>query len=315
MEDRIQSVILKSLDRPDIGSITFALYQDGPYILEDMDGYSAISDINTTVDPFQFRNGSNVSDSNNVAGKLVSLTVHIHGESESDTLKTISKINGILQGGMRLLVVDDGVEYMLDKAQMVKGSYKLDRIAPVLYTLQFTIATESAYRIRTEVFQKVLSSGGEVLSGGIIYPTFSPQDDMVSVPDYTNAYNIVTQIYQQKIIINGNGDIFPYLEIKGTFYRATITYTSSTGEVKTMKLAGIGAVDTNYYHEWWINMETLEYGFTTPNIYGVPVWDDTPIIEQADWFMLSVGQNIIDVKFDVIGATGTVTAKWQEKEF
>jgi hypothetical protein len=314
MSNRISSVILTSLDRPDIGSISFALYTSGPYILERMDGWNAISDINTNVDPFQFRNGSNVSDPNQIGGKIVMFTVHINGDNESETIKTVRKINGILQGSMRLNVIDNGIESYLDQVNMIQGSYKLTREAPELYTLEFGVAAASAYTIRTQVFEQVLSAAGSVISGGIIYPTFTPYDDSVSYPDYVNAYDTVTQIYQQKIVIDGYGDIFPYFKIVGNFYRATITYTSSTGEKKTIKMKSLGAVDTNSYHEWWVNTETLEYGFTTPNTYGLPVFDDTPVIEQADWFILNVGENIISVTFDVTGATGTVTAKWQEKD-
>lgn len=312
MEDRISSVILSSVTRPDLGSVNFALYTDGPFILERMDGYNAITDINTVVEPYQLRHGSMVSDDNKIAGKILSFLVHIVGDTESETIRTISRINGILRGGMNLAVVDDGIQFDFNDMKMVASSYKLERESPTYYTLEFAIAGESAYRIRADVFEQVISGGGEVLSGGIIYPLATPYDDSVSYPDYTNGYVTVTQIYDQKIVIDGNGDIYPYFIITGTFYSVKITHINAAGEAKVIELSAIGAVDMNFYHEWWIDSESLEVGYTTPNTYGTPNFTDSPIVNEADWFILNVGENIIKVEFNE-GGTGIVKARWQER--
>lgn len=312
MNEKITSVILKSLDRSDFGQISFALYEAGPYILERMDGWTGISSINTAVDPYQLRNGSNVSNPNQIGGKTVSFLVHIKGETESQTIETIRAINGILATQMRLTVTDNGIEYLLD-GNLAESSYKLDRISPTLYDLEFMLAAESAYVIRNETFSQVISAGGGIIAGGIIYPTFQPQDDVVSYPDYDTAYNTITEYQQQKIVIDGNGDIYPKFYISGTFYRVTITLTDANGDDHIFSMFGIGAVDTNAYHEWWVDMETLETGWTTPNTYGVPNFNDSPVVEEADWFKLYVGQNIIKATFDMEDATGEVTAEWQER--
>lgn len=313
MEERITSVVLESIDRHDFGAINFALYDAGPYIMERMDGWTGISSIDTAVTPYQLRNGSNVSNPNEVGGKLVSFLIHITGDTETETIRTIRTLNGILATQMRLTVVDNGIEYQLETASLTDSSYKLDRITPTLYDLEFTLAGDSAYVVRTEQFSKVISGGGGIISGGIIYPTFSPQDDVVSYPDYVNAYNTITEIQQQKIVIDGNGDIYPYFEIEGTFYSVTITMTDSFGTDHAITLKAIGAVDTNAYHIWQLDTESLQASYTTPNTYGIPNFDDSPIIYSADWFKLNAGQNIIKASFTVTGATGTVTAKWRER--
>lgn len=312
MQDRIESVILSSVTRPDLGGVNFALYTDGPYILERMDGYNAITDINTVVDPYQLRHGSMVSDNNKISGKILSFLVHITADTETEAIRTVSRINGILRGAMNLAVVDDGIQFNFNDMHMVQSSYKLDRKSPLYYTLEFAIAGESAYRIRADVFEQVISGGGDVISGGIIYPVGTPYDDSVSYPDYVNAYMSATQIYDQKIVIDGNGDIYPYFIITGTFYWVKITHTAGNGEVKVIYLKAIGAVDTNFYHEWWVDTESLDVGFTTPNTYGVPNWNDTPVVEQSDWFILNVGENIIKVEFNP-GGVGVVKARWQER--
>ena len=311
--EKITSVVLSSIDRPDFGSISFALYDKGPYILEDLAGWAAIGSINTDVTPYQLRNGSNVSNPNQIGGKLVSFLVHIKGDTETQTLKQIRAINGILATQMKLTVIEDGVEYLLDKISLTAGSYDLKRITPTLYDLEFMVAAESAYIVRSEVFEQTISAGGDIISGGIIYPTFQPQDDVVSYPDYDNAYTTITEVQQQKIVIQGNGDIYPKFYITGNFYRVTITLTDSLGNDHIFSMFGIGAVDTNRYHEWWVDMETLETGWTTPNTYGTPNWNDSPVVENSDWFKLNVGQNIINASFDVEGAVGEVVAKWQER--
>lgn len=310
---RIESVILKSIDRPDIGSISFALYSEGPYILERMDGWSGISSINTVVEPYQLRNGSNVSNPNQIGGKLVSCLVHIKGSTETETLQTINTINGILQGSMELYVVDNGVESMLPQVNLAAGSYNLTRQSPTLYDLEFLLASESSYRIRTAVMEKLISSAGEIVAGGIIYPLFEPYDDVVSYPDFDTAYTTITETQQQKIVITGNGDIYPYFYISGTFYSATITLTDNDGLDHSVVLHAVGAVDENNYHEWELDMEELSTNWTTPNTYGVPNFSDPAIIDSADWFKLAVGQNIIKVTFNT-GGTGSVIAKWQERD-
>lgn len=311
MDERISSVILQSVDRPDIGSVGFALYADGPYILERMDGWSGISSINTVADPFQIRNGSNVSNPNYIGGKIVTFKVHIQSKTETATLQLINRLNGILQTQVKLKVVDDGVEFSLI-GNMSQGSYSLDRIAPNLYELQYSIVAESAYKVRSEVFSKIISGGGDVISGGIIYPTFTPMDDLVAYPDYDNAYNTITSIQQGKIVIDGNGDIFPKLYIKGTFYSVEISHTDWNGNKKTIEAFAIGAVDQDNYHEWWIDTATLDYGFTTPNTSGSPNFTDVPVLQTAEWFKLSVGENIIEAKFNDTGF-GEVIAEWQER--
>lgn len=314
MDQRITSVILSSIDRPDIGSISFALYSEGPYMLERMDGWAGISSINTQVEPYQIRNGSDVSDPNEIGGKLVSFLIHIRAENETATIKTINKINGILQRRMKLTVIDGGVESQLPLANLASGSYNLTRITPKHYTLEFVLAAKSAYRVRTEVNQKVISAAGGIISGGIIYPLFTPQDDVVSYPDYTTAYNTITDIQQQKIVITGNGNIYPYLYIKGTFYSVTITLTDSAGTDHPITLTAVGAVNQNSYHEWELDLESLGTAWTTPNTYGAPNWNDSPIVTAADWWQLQVGENIIKATFTTTGATGEVTAKWQERD-
>lgn len=311
MDERITSVILQSVDRPDIGSVNFALYTQAAYILERMDGWSGISSINTVADPYQIRNGSNVSRPNYIGGKIVSFLVHIHAQTETATLKVINRLNGILQTQMKLKVIDDGVEYSLI-GSMVASSYNLDRKAPTLYTLEFAIVSESAYKVRSEVFSKVISGGGEVISGGIIYPTFSPRDDLVAYPDFDNAYNTITSIQQGKIVIDGNGDIYPRLYITGTFYSVKISHTDWSGNEKIIEAFAVGGVDVDSYHEWWIDTATLQAGFTTPNLSGSPNWNDSPILEQADWFKLSVGENTIEATFNSTGS-GEVIAEWQER--
>lgn len=310
---RIESVILKSIDRPDIGSISFALYSEGPYILERMDGWSGISSINTVVEPYQLRNGSNVSNPNQIGGKLVSCLVHIKGSTETETLQTINTINGILQGSMELYVVDNGVESMLPQVNLAAGSYNLTRKSPTLYDLEFLLASESSYRIRTAVMEKLISSAGEIVAGGIIYPLFEPYDDVVSYPDFDTAYTTITETQQQKIVITGNGDIYPYFYISGTFYSATITLTDNDGLDHSVVLHATGGVDDNNYHEWELDMEELSTSWTTPNTYGLPNFSDPAIIDSADWFKLAVGQNIIKVTFNT-GGTGSVIAKWQERD-
>ncbi len=314
MDERISSVVLSSIDRPDIGSINFALYTAGPYILERMDGWSGISSINTVSTPYQLRNGSYVSNPNQIGGKLVSFLVHVKGSTETETLKTIDRINGILATQMRLSVIDNGVEYLIERANLSDSSYKLDRISPTLYDLEFTLAADSAYKVRAEYFEKVISSGGGILSGGIIYPTFSPQDDLVSYPDYDTAYTTITEIQQQKIVITGNGDIYPEFEISGDFYRVTITMTDSLGTDHSIVLHAIGAFDENSQHIWQVDTESLSTSWTTPNTFGLPNFNDSPIVESADWFKLNVGQNVIKATFNADG-TGTVTAKWRERVF
>lgn len=313
MDQRITSVKLESIDRPDIGSISFALYSDGPYILERMDGWAGISSINTAVEPYQIRNGSSVSDPNQVGGKLLACLVHIHADNETETIQTINKINGILQHSMKITVVDGGVESYIPKLELASGSYNLSRKSPTLYALEFVLAADSAYRIRSEVMQKLISAAGGIISGGIIYPLFTPYDDAVSYPDYVTPYNTITEIQQQKIIISGNGDIYPYFYITGTFYSATITLTDSSGVDHSIVLKAVGAVDANNYHEWEVDTETLSTKWTTPNTYGVPNFTDPPIVDAADWFKLNVGQNIIKVTFNT-GGVGSVIAKWQERD-
>lgn len=309
--EKITSVILESIDRPDIGSVNFALYSAGAYILERMDGWSGISSINTVNEPYQIRHGSNVSNPNYIGGKIVTFAVHVNAETESATLRTINRLNGILQTQMRMKVIDDGVEYSLT-GSMISGSYNIERISPTVYTIEFGLAAESAYKMRTEIFTKVISGGGEVISGGIIYPTFTPRDDEVSYPDFDNAYNTITSIQTGKIVIDGNGDIFPTFYIQGTFYSVTIKHTDFSGNVKTITAFAIGAVDTDSYHEWWINTADLTSGFTTPNYSGSPHFTDAPVLEEAEWFKLNVGENIIEVSFNESG-DGTVTAEWQER--
>jgi len=312
MDQRISSVILKSLDRPDIGSISFALYTEGPYILENMDGYSAINSINTVVEPYQLRNGSSVSDPNSIGGKILNMLVHVTGANESETIRTINRLNAILQFKSRITVIDAGIEYIIDSLSLVSGSYNQTRVSPTHYKIEFGLASGSAYRVRSDVFEKIISGGGDVILGGIIYPTFTPYDDSVSYPDYVNAYNTVTSLFEQKIVIDGNGDIYPYFLITGTFYSVTITHTDKAGNVKTIELEARGTEGVNTYHEWWIDTEQLEMGATTPNIYGVPNWNDTPLIINSDWFILNIGENAIKVQFNSSGV-GIVTTKWQEK--
>lgn len=309
--EKITSVILESIDRPDIGSVNFALYTAGAYILERMDGWSGISSINTVNEPYQIRHGSNVSNPNYIGGKIVMFTVHVTGDTETQTLRTINRLNGILQTQMRMRVIDDGVEYSLI-GNMVSGSYAIDRISPTTYTIQFGLAAESAYKVRTEVFSKVISGGGEVISGGIIYPTFTPRDDEVSYPDFDNAYNTITSIQTGKIVIDGNGDIFPKFYIQGTFYSVTIKHTDFAGNVKTISAFAIGGVDQDHYHEWWIDTADLSSGYTTPNNSGSPNFTDAPVLDEAEWFKLNVGENTIEVTFNETG-DGTVTAEWQER--
>jgi hypothetical protein len=313
MDQRISSVVLRSIDRPDIGSVSFALYTDGPFIMERMDGWAGISSINTAVQPYQLRNGSNVSNPNQIGGKLVSFLVHITGPNESETLKTINLLNGILQASMELVVIDNFVEYILPRCNLVAGSYNPTRKSPTLYSLEFVIASESAYRIRSEVSQKLISAAGGILSGGIIYPLFASYDDEVSYPDYTTPYVTITEVQQQKIVVTGNGDIYPYFYIKGTFYSATITLTDSAGADHSITLKALGAVGANNYHEWELDTESLETFWTTPNTYGAPNWNDTPVIDAADWFKLAVGQNIMKIAFNT-GGTGSIIASWQERE-
>lgn len=313
MDEKITSVVLSSIDRTDLGSISFALYTAGPYILERMDGWAGISSINTAVTPYQIRNGSNVSNPNQLGGKLVSFLVHIKGDTETQTIQTINRINGVLQTQMKLSVIDNGVEYLLEKCNLADSSYKLTRNTPTQYDLEFVLAADSAYRVRSETFEKVISAGGGIVSGGIIYPTFSPQDDVVSYPDYDTPYNTVTEVQQQKIVIDGNGDIYPYFEIVGNFYSVTITLTDSDGTDHAITLFALGAVDTDHYHEWQIDTESLTTSWTTPNTYGAPSWNDSPVIDEADWFKLGVGQNIISASFTTEDATGTVTSKWRER--
>ena len=312
MDQRISSVTLKSLDRPDLGSITFALYSEGPFILQNMDGYSGISSINTVVEPYQLRNGSSVSDPNTIGGKILSMIVHVKGDTETEAIRTINRLNGILQFKSQLSVIDDGVEFIVDKLSLVSGSYNQTRISPRLYTIEFGLASGSAYRVRADIFEKVISGGGDVILGGIIYPTFTPYDDVVSYPDYDTAYDTVTSLFEQKIVIDGNGDIYPYFLISGTFFSVTITHTDKAGNVKTIELESNGTPGVNTYHEWWVSTETLEIGYTTPNIYGVEDFDDTPVIIESDWFILNVGENAIKVKFNSSGV-GVVTTRWQEK--
>lgn len=311
MDERITSVILESVDRPNIGSVNFALYTAGAYVLERMDGWSGISSINTVDEAFQIRNGSNVSNPNYIGGKIVSLLVHITGDTETDTLRTINRINGILQTQMRLRVTDNGVEYLLT-GNMTQGSYNLNRISPLYYTLEFGMASASAYKVKAQIFEKIISGGGEVISGGIIYPTFDPRDDEVSYPDYDNAYTTITSIQQGKIVIEGNGDIYPIFHIVGTFYSVEIKHTDFSGNVKTLAAHAIGGVDQDHYHEWWIDTGELSSGYTTPNTTGAPNFTDAPVLESAEWFKLNAGENTIDVKFNDTG-DGTVTAEWQER--
>lgn len=313
MDQRISSVVLRSIDRPDIGSVSFALYNDAPFILERMDGWAGISSINTAVEPYQLRNGSNVSNPNQIGGKLVSFLVHITGPNESETIKTINLLNGILQASMELLVVDNLVQYTLPRMNLVAGSYNLNRKSPTLYDLEFVAASESAYRIRSEVSQKLISAAGGILSGGIIYPLFASYDDEVSYPNYTTPYVTITEIQQQKIIITGNGDIYPYFYIKGTFYSATITLTDGQGVDHSITLSATGSVGANSYHEWELDMESLEVSWTTPNNSGSPNFTDAPIVTAADWFKLAVGQNIMKIAFNT-GGTGSIIASWQERE-
>lgn len=311
MDERITSVILESVDRPDIGSVNFALYSDGAFILERMDGWSGISSINTVEEAYQIRHGSNVSNPNYIGGKIVSFLVHITGSTETETLRTINRINGILQTQMRIRVTDNGTEYLLT-GSMTQSSYNLNRISPTYYTLEFGIASESAYKVKAELFEKIISSGGEVISGGIIYPTFSPRDDEVSYPDYDNAYTTITSIQKGKIVIDGNGDIFPRFLITGTFYSVEITHTDFAGNQKTIKAFAIGGVDQDNYHEWWIDTGELTSGYTTPNMSGSPNFTDAPVFEVAEWFKLNVGENTIEVKFNETG-NGEVVAQWQER--
>lgn len=311
MEERITSVILESLDRPDIGGVNFALYSDGAYILERMDGWSGISSINTIEEAYQIRSGSYVSNPNYVGGKIVSFLVHITGNTETETLRTINRLNGILQTQMNLRVTDDGTDYVL-VGSMTQGSYNLTRISPLAYSLEFAIASGSAYKVKAEILEKVISGGGDVISGGIIYPTFEPYDDVVSYPDYDNAYTTITSVQQGKIVIDGNGEIYPKFFIKGVFHDVEITHTDFSGNKKTIKAFAIGGVDDDNYHEWWIDTETLTSGFTTPNTSGSPNFTDAPILEIAEWFKLNVGENIIEAKFNETGS-GEVTAQWQER--
>lgn len=313
MDEKITSVILSSIDRPDFGQISFALYTSGPYILENMDGWAGISSIDTKATPYQLRNGSSVSNPNEIGGKIVSCLVHIKGNTESETIRTIRALNGILATQMQLSVTDDGVEYLLEKVNLADSSYKLTRVTPTLYDLEFVLAAESAYVVRAEEFEKVISGGGGIISGGIVYPTFDPQDDVVSYPNYTTAYNTITETQQQKIVIDGNGAIYPYFEIVGTFYSVTITLTDSSGTDHAITMFATGAVDTNAYHEWWVDTESLETGYTTPNTYGLPNFNDSPVISAADWFKLQAGENVIKATFTVTGSTGSVTAKWRER--
>lgn len=311
---KITSVVLQSLDRPDIGRVIFSLYASGAYILDPdaLDGWAGISGINTAVDPYQIRNGSNVSTPNQIAGKVVGMITTVTGANETQAILAISKMNGILQTRMKLTVVDNGIEYFLNDCALVSGSYDLKRISPKQYVLGFSIAASSAYRIKSEIFQKVISGGGDVISGGIIYPLAEPYDDEVSYPDYDEAYVTVTSIQQGQIIIDGNGEIYPKFTIAGTFYEVIITHTDFNGLEKVIHLFAQGAVDVPAYHIWTIDTEALEVGFQTPNISGAPLFDDNPIIQEADWFILNVGKNIIEADFGT-GGSGVVTAEWQER--
>lgn len=308
MDNRITSVQLESVNRPDFGRVTFSLYNSGTFILEAMDGWSGISSINTDVEPYQLRNGSDVSSPNRIGGKIVNFLVHITGKNESQTIRNINALNALLQNQSRLKVVDDGTEFMLDRTSMTQGSYKLTRKSPTLYMLEFGLAASSAYRTRTEEFERVISAGGQIISGGIIYPLFTPLDDVVSYPDFNNPYVTITSLQEGRIVIEGNGEVFPMFYIVGTFQTVTITFIDAVGATRTIELTS----DSVSYHEWWINNETLEVGFTTPNVTGASNFDDTPQIVAADWFQLSVGQNIISAKFDDEGQ-GSVKVKWQEK--
>lgn len=308
MDNRITSVILESVNRPDYGRIAFSLYDSGTFILEAMDGWSGISSINTDVEPYQLRNGSDVSSPNRIGGKIVNFLVHITGKNETQTIKNINALNALLQNQVTLKVVDDGIEFMLDRCSMTQGSYKLTRKSPTYYVMEFGLAASSAYRTRTEQFERVISAGGQIISGGIIYPLFTPLDDVVSYPDFDNPYVTITSLQEGRIVIEGNGEVFPMFYIVGTFQTVTITFVDALGKKRTIELTS----DASSYHEWWINNETLEVGFTTPNVTGANNFDDTPQIVAADWFQLSVGQNVISAKFDD-GGRGTVKVKWQEK--
>lgn len=308
MDNKITAVTLESIDRPDFGKITFSLYSAGAYILQAMDGWSAISSIDTVATPYQLRNGSDVSNPNHIGGKLIGFIVHVIGENETQTIRNINAINSLLQTQMRLRVTDDGVEYMLDAISMMSGSYNQTRHSPTYYTLEFGVAAGSAYRVRTEIFERIISAGGAIISGGIIYPTFTPLDDVVSYPDYDTPYNTITSVQEGRIVIDGNGELYPKFYIVGKFQWIEITYTDSLGRKKIIRLSS----DAVLYHEWWIDNESLEVGYTTPNITGETNFDDMPEIEQADWFSLKNGQNTIAAKFDPDGE-GTVLVKWQER--
>jgi len=103
---------------------------------------------------------------------------------------------------VRLLKSDDpkaAAETLLQPMYGKSGVYEVIKLAPsnpYEFDVEVTFNLDAAIK---HLQSKVVNGDRDVLSGGIIYPTFDPEDVIVSYPDLNNAYNSSTALFEPKL--------------------------------------------------------------------------------------------------------------------